>query len=412
LNFPFYIAKRYLISKKSHNIINIISAISVAGISVGTMALIVVLSVFNGFEDLVTSLFNSFNPDLVIKASEGKTFHTSALDTVSIRNINGVLYYTEVVEENALIQNQGKQHIVTIKGVGNDYRKMTGIDSAVFTGEYRIEQNKNTGLLGAGVAYYLDVNLYDYTGLLSLYVPNRNANPGLGFENAFNQGVIIPTGIFSIQQDIDTKYVLVPISLTRKLLGYTDEATSIELGLDENADPDEIKKQILSVTGPGFTVKNRYEQQELLFSIMKSEKWVVFLILTFILVIATFNMVGSLTMLILDKKKDIGILHSIGASEKTIRKIFYSEGVIITTISAFAGVIAGALICLAQQTFGIIKLGNGQGTFVIDAYPVKMEFPDFIFVTLTVIIIGLLASWFPVRQVTLRNNQVLNFRRG
>lgn len=402
MNFPFYIAKRYLVSKKSHNIINIISGISIVGISVGTMALIVVLSVFNGFENLVLSLFNSFNPDLVIQAKEGKTFNTRLIPEDSLKKIPGVVYYSDVIEENALIKSKSKQHIVTLKGVEEEFRKISRIDSAVFAGEARIDKNKNFALLGAGVAYYLDINIYDYSGVVHVYVPNRDARPGLNLESAFNRGALIPSGIFSIQQDIDTKYIIVPLHFAQNLLDYDQEVTAIELGLDENADAKAIQKTVQEKIGDDFIVKNRFQQQQILYSIMKSEKWVVFLILTFILIIASFNMVGSLTMLILDKKRDIGILHSMGATQKAIRRVFIYEGILISMISAIAGLVIGAVICLIQQNYGIIKLGSEQGSFVVDAYPVKTELIDFVFVFSTVMIIGLAASWLPSRQISLK----------
>lgn len=367
------------------------------------MALIIVLSVFNGFEGLVLSLFNSFNPDLVIKIKKGKTFNTNLIPEDSLKKIPGVLYYTDVIEENALIKSKSKQHIVTLKGVEEEFRKISRIDSAVFAGESRITKESNFALLGAGVAYYLDINIYDYLGVVNVYVPNRFAHPGLNLEGAFNRGALIPSGIFSIQQDIDTKYIIVPIDFARDLLDYEQEITAIELGIDKEGDVKAIQNSVSEMVGDDFIVSNRFQQQQILYSIMKSEKWVVFLILTFIIIVASFNMVGSLTMLILDKKRDIGVLHSMGATQKVIRIIFILEGMLISVISAIAGLVMGAVICYLQQSYGIIKLGSSQGSFVVDAYPVNMELIDFVFVFFTVIIIGFGASWLPSRQISLKH---------
>ncbi len=365
------------------------------------MALIVVLSVFNGFENLVISLFNSFNPDLVIEVNEGKTFNVNEFPVDSINRIPGVLYLSEVVEENALMKNRDKQHLITIKGVGDTYREMTGIDSAVFAGEFLLEQGrKDFAVIGAGVAYFLDVNIYDQSEVLSVYVPNRFASPGLSFQDAFNQSLIIPSGVFSIQQDIDESYVIVPMDFARELLDYTGEVTAIELGTDASYDTEVLQKLVQNIAGPGFTVKNRFQQQELLYQIMRSEKWIVFLILTFILIIATFNVIGSLTMLILDKKKDIAILHSMGANNKTIKRIFLLEGLMISFIGGFGGLLLGGIVCWMQQTFGIISLGPADGSFVIEHYPVHMLAQDFAAVFITVIVIGFVAAWFPVRQIS------------
>ncbi len=402
LNFPYYIAKRYLVSKKSHNIINIISVVSVVGITVGTMALIIVLSVFNGFESLVISLFNTFNPDLEITIEKGKTFQINDIPEDSIREIPGVLSFVEVVEENALIKSEEKQHIVTLKGVSSEYEKANRLDSMIIDGEFLLKKGKHDfAVLGAGVAYYLDVHIHDYMDPLVIYVPDRFTTPtGMNFESAFNRKMIFPSGVFSVQQDFDTKYVLVPLDFARGLLDYESEVTSVEIGLTENADLKQVQATLENMLGPDYKIKNRFQQQELLYKIMKSEKWVTFSILAFILLIATFNVVGSLSMLILDKKKDIAVLYSMGANNKQVRQIFLFEGLLIVLLGGFAGLILGALVSYLQQTFGIIRLGAAAGSFVVEYYPVEMQITDFISVFVTVLLIGFLAAWYPVKQIT------------
>lgn len=400
MTFPFYIARRYFVSRKSHNIINIISGISVVGVAIGTMALIIVLSVFNGFEKLVVSLFNSFNPDIAISVTHGKTFNIGDVPVGKLRRIPGVLYLTEVIEENALIKYKEKPYIVTIKGVSEDFIHTSRVDTMMAEGRFLLQEgDKDYTVLGYGVAYYLSANLSDYVYPLVVYVPRRDAAFAGGFENAFNAEVIFPSGYFSIQQDYDIKYALVSLRFAKRLLAYIDERTGIEIGIAKTADPNKVQQDIQELMGSRFTVKNRFQQQEVLYKIMKSEKWAIFLILTFILLIATFNVVGSLSMLILDKKKDIAILQSLGASQRLIKQIFLTEGMLISLTGAIAGLILGAVICWMQLQFGLIKLGAAGSTFVVDTYPVQMQVTDFAGVFATVVAIGFLAAWYPVHNI-------------
>ena len=392
-----------MFAKKSHNIINVISAISLTGVTVGTMALIIVLSVFNGFESLIVSLFNSFNPDLVITVKKGKTFHYSDFPASEIRQIPGVFVLTEVVEETALLKYRDKQYIATIKGVSSEFEEMTGLDTMLIDGEFNLmDRGKPQMIMGAGVSYYLGASLNDKLNPILVYVPKREGRIGIRAEQAFNTERIFPSAVFSIQQDFDTKYAVVPISFARSLLNYNDEVTAVELGVAQGYDAESIKPQVQEILGENFRVKNRFEQQELLYKVMQSEKWAIFLILTFILIIATFNVISSLTMLILDKKKDIAVLHSMGAGNRLIKRIFLFEGIMISIGGALLGLLLGGLISLLQQEFGLISLGGGTGTFVIDAYPVKTEIIDFAMVFITVIVLGLLAAWYPVRQISVK----------
>jgi lipoprotein-releasing system permease protein len=366
---------------------------------VGTAALIIVMSVFNGFETVVVRLFNTFNPEIQITAKEGKTFDITTLPVDKIRQIPGVVYMTDAIEENALLKYKDKQFIATIKGVSPDYQKLSGIDTMIAQGKFILQKDSNNyAIVGQGVAYNLGLDLNDYMNPLEIYVPRRKSNFTNPLE-AFNSEVTFPSGIFSVQQDYDIKYIIIPLRFARKLLNYDKEVSSEEIGLSSNADWDKIQEQIANIAGDKFSVKNRFQQQELLYKIMKSEKWAIILILSFILLIATFNIIGTLTMLILDKKKDIAILWSMGADRKLIRRIFFAEGMMITFIGALAGLALGAIVCWLQQHFGIIRMPD-SGSFVITAYPVHMQALDFVYVLLIDVGIGLLVSWYPVRQIS------------
>ncbi len=398
---PFYIARRYLVSKKSHNIINIISAISVAGVGVGTMALIVVLSVFNGFEELVKSLYNTFDPDIKITVREGKTFDPSRVPKEKIIAMPGVVSYTEIVEENVLLKHKTEQNIVTIKGASDDFLVQNPLDSMLFDGDLLLhEQGIDYAIMGYLVAYNLGIKLYDQNNPITAYVPRRTKRALTSLERSFNTGALTASGVFAIQQEIDSKYVIVPIDFARRLLEYDQgEVTSVEVRLTDGTDYAEIQKAIREMAGDAFDVKNRFEQQALLYKIMKSEKWAIFFILTFILVIAAFNVIGSISMLILDKRKDIAILSGMGASEKLIRRIFLTEGMFVSLFGAIAGMVLGAVLCFLQLQFGMIRLGDADA-FIVPYYPVKMELLDFVAVFFTVLIIGVLSAWYPVKQIS------------
>lgn len=400
--FPLYIAKRYLIAKKSHNIINIISIISVIGVMVGSGALIIVLSVFNGFEGLVLGLFNSFNPDLKIEASQGKSFELSQDQMDKIKQITGVEYVVETVEENALARFGDKQSIVMMKGVSDDFVEMTPLDSFMLNGRYTLGSDvKPASVIGAGVAYYLGIYPEDFAVPMTLYLPKRTKKTISGLpEQSFNSSTVNVAGVFSIQQEFDVSYVIVPIRLARELLEYDKEITSLEIGMTDPGALAQGKQRMADLLGPGFEIKDRFQQQATLYKVMKSEKWAVFFILALILVIAAFNMIGSLSMLIVDKKKDIAVLWSLGATKKQIKKIFFTEGLMISLAGGLLGLFLGGLLALMQQELGLIRLGGGEGTYIVDAYPVKVQLLDFIYVMVTVIIIGAATTWYPVRQIS------------
>ncbi len=400
MNFPLFIARRYLFSRKSHNIINIISMISGIGVMIVTAALVIVLSVFNGFARLSESLFNSFNPDMAITLKKGKTFRSGELDISRIKKIKGVKYVTEVVEENALMKYLDKQSIVTLKGVSRDFGKMCGIDTMMAAGHFILEEgDMNYAVLGYGIADYLGANLNDFKNPITIYVARRDADFSNVFDNAFSTASIFPSGTFSIQTDFDVKYVLLPLRFMKQILGYHDELTSVEIGLDKTADPAKVQQALMETAGDKFRVKNRYEQQEIIYKIFRTEKWAIVMILAFILLIATFNVTASISMLILEKKKDIAVLQSLGATKTLVQHIFLIEGLLISFSGALAGLIIGGGICWAQIRFGLVRLGDIDSTFVVNTYPVRMIPLDFIIIFVIVMAIGFFAAWYPVYNI-------------
>ncbi|MCE9540096.1 MAG: FtsX-like permease family protein [Bacteroidetes bacterium] len=398
MNLPFFIAKRYLISKKSHNAINIISGISVAGICIGTMALIIVLSAFNGLSDLVQSLYNSFDADIEITLKQGKTFIPDPTEFQSLKKIEGIAYYTEVMEGNALLKLNDKQCIATIKGVSTDFERMTDFDSLVSEGEFNLE--KSNIVIGKGISYILQNGPNDLFTPISVYAPKRGNVSTFDAEGGLNELKAYPAGAFSINDEFDYKYVLMNIHKARELFDYTTEVSSIELGIADGFDKEKIEKQIHSLLSDKYEIKNRQQQNALLYKTLKSEKLWTFIILVFILIIATFNVIGSLTMLIIEKKKDITILHNMGADIQLIRRIFLMEGLLITIIGAALGLILGTFVCWLQIKFSLIRFTEG---YVVDAYPIKLEITDFVMITGAVLLIGFFAAWYPVRIFTKRH---------
>jgi lipoprotein-releasing system permease protein len=399
MSLPASIALRYFFSKKSQRAINIISWISAIGVTIGTAALIIVLSVFNGFEDLILRLYNSFDPDLRIELVVGKTFSTDKINLEQLRKIEGVHSVAEVIEESALAKYHNKQYIVKLKGVSDDFEKMTGIDSMVVEGVFKLQKDDiDFAVVGSSIAYSLGVDLGNAFSQLEIYGAKSSASSLLDPSGSFNKMYILPAGIFAIQQEYDAKYIITPIRFARKVFDYEDKLTSLEIGLAKGVDEDIVIEKIKSLVGKDFQIKNRFQQHELFYKIMRSEKWAVFLILTFILIIAMFNVISSLTMLVIEKKKDIAIYRSLGAEKNFLRRIFLIEGMMITVTGAIAGLIIGTVICYLQQRFGLIKLG-GSGSFIIDSYPVKLVWIDFFYVFVTVFLIGLFAAWYPSKRL-------------
>ena len=400
MNVAFYIARRYLVSKKSQNAISIVSTISVIGVSVGTMALIIVLSAFNGLSDLVKSLYNSFNADMEITIKQGNIFHLNDTIVNDLKKIEGVVYYSEILEDNALVKYKSQQCFATIRGVSKSFLPMSRFDTLVRDGNYLLNNGEHaTAVLGKGVAYQLNLNLGDQSSPITAFVPRRGYASAINPDDAFTKRTALPSGIFSINDDFDYKYILVDIDFARDLLDYKNEVSAIDLGIKKGSNYEKIESEIRRIIGPQFVVRNKYEQNELLFKTLKSEKLWTFIILLFILIIATFNVIGSLTMLILEKKKDLHILWDLGADRGLIRRIFIYEGLLITLVGVGSGLLLGTLICLGQQHFAWIKFND---SFVVSAYPIKMMLSDYMMVLGCVMLIGTIAAWYPVRVFTKR----------
>lgn len=398
MNVSFFIARRYLISKKSTNAINIISLISVCGIFIGTAALIIVLSVFNGFQGIAVSMYNSFSPELKIEARLGKTFDPDTAGRIRIEKLPGVKLLVSSLEEKASLVYNGRSTIVMLRGLSPGFEKSHALDTMMIDGKLRLEEGPvDLCLLGAGVQYRLSVQTKSMEPI-TVYSPMRHSTGLLpGQIPQLSQLNLYPEGVFSIQQDYDDEYVLTSIRFMRKLLNEPVRVSSIDLYLDKGADLEAVKAKIKSVTGSAYLVRDRFEQNELLFKVLNSEKWAVFLILSFILMIAVFNVMGSLTMLVIEKEKDISILSGMGASMQLIRNIFLTEGLLISLSGALGGLGVGLVVCLLQQHFGFVSIGTGK-TFVVDAYPVVLKWHDFLNVFITVFSISFIASWLAALQ--------------
>lgn len=398
MNLPFFIAKRYLISKKSHNAINIISGVSVAGICIGTMALVVVLSAFNGLSDLVKSLYNSFNADVQITARQGKIFTLDAATVKQLKALEGVRFYVDVLEENALLKFNNQQCLATVRGVSENYLSMSHFDTLVHEGNYMLQNGaQNMTVIGKGISNLLNVGPNELITPVAVFAPKRGISSSINPEDGFNKENAYVSGVFTINDDFDFKYALVSLDFARKVFEYTNEVSAVELGLEPGTNSEKVKQQVSKLVGKNFLIRDKYEQNELLFKTLKSEKLWTFIILIFIMIVATFNVIGSLTMLIIEKKKDIHILWNMGADLGLIRKIFLLEGSLITAIGVFSGLALGTLICLGQQYFSWVTFNE---SFVVSAYPVKMLGSDYVLVFSVVLCIGLLAAWYPVRLFT------------
>ena len=400
MNLPLFIAKRYLVSKKKQNIINIISGISMAGIVVSTMALVIVLSVFNGFNSLIARFFSNFDPDFKITSKEGKMFSTTEDRFNEIKNLPGVIHYAEVIEEVALLKYNSQQYAAVIKGVPENYPEYTKIDTLIVDGEFLLEeQGENYAVVGQGVRYNLGIGL-TFIDPIRLFVPKRGRQTSLNPSRALNYDYIFPSGVFSVLEEIDSKYVLVPFDFAANLFESNGQISAIELGTNPDANSKRLQREIESILGESFHVKNKYQQHDLIYKTMEAEKWAAYLILVFILIVASFNMLGSLTMLIIDKKEDLYTLRSMGANSSLIRRIFLFEGWMISFFGAVIGSVLGVLISWAQIEFELIQFG--AGSFVISAYPVQIVFSDILLIFGIVILIGFVASWYPVRFISQR----------
>ena len=408
MNFPFYIARRYLFSKKSHHAINVISGVSVCGVALATLAMVCTLSVFNGFQDLVATMFTAFDPEIKITAANGKVFDSQDERIQLLRDLPEIEVFSESLEDNAMVQYKGRQAMVVIKGIEDNFNQLTAIDSILYgRGEwilrdevvdYAVPGIELVSVLGTGIRF-LDP--------LEVYAPKRGAkinvaNPSTSFESSYlhSSGLVFAVN----QQKYDASYILTSLSFARDLFQYDTEVSSIELRIAADADVKEVKKDIKRMLGNDFLVQDRYEQQADTYRIMEVEKLISYVFLSFILLIACFNVIGSLSMLIIDKRNDVVTLRNLGADDQLVSRVFLFEGYMITFFGALIGVGLGLILCFIQQEFGIISLGSGDsaGAFVVDAYPVSVYAIDVILVLITVLVTGFLSVFFPVRYLTRR----------
>ncbi len=404
MNFPFFIARRYLFSKKSTHAINIISGISVLGVAVATMAMVIVLSVFNGFHDLVASLFTNFDPQLEVVPVMGKTAPADDPVLTQIRKLPQVEVSTECVEDQALAIYHNKQAMVTIKGVEDNFPQLSHITDILYgNGNFELHAaNLQYGILGIQLAQQLDAGA-DWDGYMKIYAPIKEGqvdmmNPASGF---VVDSIISPGVIFSVKQaKYDNNYILTSIAFARNMFGQQGMLSALELRLKQNSDLEAVKKDIQKIAGKKYRVLDRFEQQDDTFKIMTVEKLMAYLFLTFILVVACFNIIGSLSMLIIDKKEDVVTLRNLGANDKQIVRVFLFEGRLISIIGAIVGIGLGLLLCWLQQTYGFVSLGQSAGSFIVDAYPVSVHYTDIFLVFLTVIAVGWLAVYYPVRYLS------------
>lgn len=406
MNFPFYIARRYLFSKKSTNAINVISGISVVGVAVASMALVVTLSVFNGFHDMVASFFTQLDPQLKITPAKGKTAASNDSTLMRIRQLDEVAVATDVLEDQALAVYGDRQQMVTIKGVDDNYDKLTHIRQILEgDGDYALHAaDMNYGILGLGVAYQLGIG-YTYREPLKIYAPRREGQINMAnLQDGFVEDELYSPGVlFSIKQGkYDKRYIITAIQFTRHLFDRDGELTSLELRLKPGSNFERVKAKVQEMAGTRFVVRDRYEQQEDTFRIMKVEKLMAYIFLTFILVIACFNIIGSLSMLMIDKRNDVVTLRNLGASDRQIIRIFLFEGRMISAIGAVIGIAIDLLLCLLQQQFGLIGLGSTEGSFVVDAYPVSVHPWDIVVVFFTVLAVGFISVWYPVHYFAKR----------
>lgn len=414
MNFPFFIARRYLFSKKSTHAINIISGVSVVGVTIATMALVVTLSVFNGFHDLVATFFTAFDPQIKVMPAKGKTAPANDPVLTEIRQLPQIDVAMESLEDQALAVYNHHQAMVTIKGVEDNFNRLTHIVDILEDGDTLRENNAdkymlhaadmNYGIIGMRIAEQLGMG-YSYPGTMQVYAPRREgqlnmADPSQGFTV---DELYSPGALFCVRQaKYDAKYILTSLDFARHLFEQEGRLSSLELRLKPGSDFDRVKSEIKSIAGDKYIVQDRYEQQDDTFKIMKIEKFMAYIFLTFILIVASFNIIGSLSMLIIDKKDDVVTLRNLGASDKQIVRIFLFEGRLISAIGAVLGIILGLFLCWLQQTYGLVALGPSSDSFVVNAYPVSVHPWDIVLVFVTVLAVGFLSVWYPVRYFAKR----------
>ena len=404
MNFPFFIARRYVFSKKSTNAINVISAISVVGVAVGTMALVIVLSVFNGFHDLVASFFTNFDPQIELVPTQGKTAPADDPLLDKVRKMPQVSVHTDVLEDQGLAVYGDRQQMVTVMGVDDNFTQLTNISDILYgDGEFTL-QAANLFYAIPGIRLAQDMGLgARFDGYLKLYAPVRRGqitdleDPSDGF---VVDSLISPGVVFAVNQaKYDRDHILCSIGFARRLFDQDGMLSSLQIRLKPGSDLAAVKKQMREIVGSKYRVLDRFEQQSDTFNIMQIEKVLAYVFLTFILMVACFNIISSLSMLIIDKKADAATLRNLGATDRQIRSIFLFEGRIISAIGAVVGILLGLLLCWLQQEFGLVHMGDSAGSFVVNAYPVSVHYDDVAIVFVTVLLIGWAAAWIPTRKL-------------
>ena len=396
LSYTVLIAWRYILGKKSFQAINIITGISMFGIAIGAAALLLILSVFNGFEDLLKSLYNSIYTDLKVYPAEGKYFHPDSADLATIKAWPEIAALSVTLEETALLDYEGSQDICTLKGVDESFRKVTDIDSVLVDGDFVLQHGDAAlAVMGAGLASRLNVNLQNPYASLSVYMPNRKQRGPL--DKAFTVKYAFPIGRFSIKQDYDYQYVFVSLSFIRSLVDSPDAASGIEIKLNPGADVDGVKDKIKSLIKTPVNIKNKDEQNAAFFKLMNIEKWISYAVVSLTLIIVSFNLVSALWMIVLDKKKDISILQSMGSSPSDVRKIFMRSGWMICFLGMTIGIVLAVGFYILQKQFGIVPIPEG---FVVNSYPIELRAIDILIVGITVFIIGTLAAIMPARKAS------------
>lgn len=399
MNAALYIAKRYLFAKKSHNIINFISMLSLIGVAVASGALLIVLSIFNGLQDFIAQSVNAFNPDLEITSREGKVFPQNAINLQKIAAWDDVQYCSEVLSDVVVFACEDRQFIAKLKGVRNDYTNMNRLDTMV-EGRYVLHENDNDfAVLGGNIAYRLDCFAGVPNTFLKVYYPDRmRKNVSINNLSSLNSQIIIPSGVFYTYTEYDAEYVFVPIDFAKQLLGYDSAYTSVEIKCKEGK-VNAVQRKLKEMYGDKFFVRNAYQQEEDLYKVMQSEKWGIYAILSFILVIAMFNIISMMTILILEKKEQIKVFYSMGADKTMIKNIFFYEGLLITGIGLLIGIVIGLLFCFLQSQFEFITFGDGS--YLLSAYPVKIKILDVVMILLVVFLTTVPATYFPTRKLSI-----------
>jgi lipoprotein-releasing system permease protein len=396
MRFALAVAKRYLFAKKSHQAVNVISAVSVAGVAVGTLALVVVLSVFNGLEDLAHKLYSSFDPDLKISAVAGKTFAPDSALLLRLGDDPAVQAFSLTLEDNVLVRYGEQQEIAVLKGVDGQFAAVTGMDSMMLDGHYRLWVNDNPqALVGSVLAGKLRLNL-NFITPINLYAIRNKASRVMQPEEALSRAYIFPSGVFDVDEDINAQYLLAPLAFVSRVLDSQGRASAVEVKLHPSANFADAQQRIETLFGADFSVKNAYQQKEFYFRMLKYEKWIGFMILAFVLLVASFNVVSSVSMLMIEKKSDMGVLQSMGADKQLIGSIFILQGWLIALGGALVGMALGALLCWLQMETGFVPFST-SGSFVVDAYPVALRWTDFAMILVSVVVISLLTIYLPVK---------------